>query len=107
MWIYLLGPFLSLLPLRWRKALPFYDAVPWRFSVILSGLVESVLALGALMYWYSVSVTSWVSRGLDSALSKSAPTGLTEHDVGFAALVVWATHPLTWAIAFFGAEGMA
>jgi hypothetical protein len=107
MWIYLLGPFLSLLPLRWRKALPFYDAVPWRFSVILSGLVESVLALGALMYWYSYSVTSWVSRGLDSALSKSAPTGLTEHDVGFAALVVWATHPLTWAIAFFGAEGMA
>jgi hypothetical protein len=106
MGIFLLGPFLSLLPSRWRKALPFYDAVHWRSAAILSGLAESVMALGGLMYWYSYSVTTWVSRALDNALSKSAPTGITDHEIGFAALVVWATHPLTWAIAFVGVEGM-
>ncbi len=107
MWIYFLGPFLSLLPRRWRKALPFDNAVPWRFSAIVSGLVESVLALAALMYWYSLSVTTSVSHALDNVLNKSAPTGITDHEIGFAALVVWATHPLTWAIALAGIEGMA
>jgi len=106
MWIYLLGPFLSLLPRRWRKALPFYDAVHWHSAAILSGLAESVMALAGLMYWYSYSVTTWVSRGLDNVLTKNAPTTITDHDIGFAALVIWATHPLTWAIAFVGVEGL-
>jgi len=105
MWIFLLGPFLSLLPHRWRKALPFYQAVPWRSAAILSGLAESVIALAVLLYWYSYSVTTWVSRALDNVLNQSAPTGITDHAVGFAALVVWATHPLTWVIAFFCMEG--
>jgi len=106
MWIFLLGPFLSLLPSRWRKALPFYDAVHWRSAAILSGLAESRMALAGLMYWYSYSVATWVSRALDNVLSKNAPTTITVHEVGFAALVIWATHPLTWAIAFFGVEGL-
>ena len=107
MWILLLGPFLSLLPERWRKALPFYQAVHWHSAAIFSGLTESVVALSALMYWYSYSVTSWVSRGLDNTLSKSAPTEITDHAIGFVALLIWATHPLTWVIAFFGIEGTA
>jgi hypothetical protein len=107
MWIYLLGPFLALLPRRWRKALPFYDAVPWRAAAILSGLAESVIALAALMSWYWYSVTSWVSRGLDTALSGKAPPGTTDHEIGYVALLLWATHPLTWTIALVGIEGMA
>jgi hypothetical protein len=106
MWIFLLGPFLSLLPGRWRKALPFYDAVHWRSAAILSGLAESALALAGLMYWYSYSVTTWVSRALDNVLGKNAPTTITDHDIGFAALVIWVTHPLSWAIAFVGVEGL-
>ena len=106
MWIFLLGPFLSLLPSRWRKALPFYDAVHWHSAAILSGLAESVVALAGLMYWYSYSVTTWVSRALDNVLSKNAPTTITDHDIGFAALVIWATHPWTWGIAFVGVEGL-
>src|ERR1700733_11372725 len=81
---YLLGPFLALLPTRWRKALPFYQSVPWHSAAILSGLAESVIALTALLFWYSYSVTSWVSRGLDSALSKTPPMDISVHDVGFA-----------------------
>ncbi len=65
-----------------------------------------MIALAALMYWYSYSVTTWVSHALDNVLGKNAPTTITDHDIGFAALVVWATHPLTWTIVFFGIEGM-
>jgi hypothetical protein len=107
MWIYLLGLFLSLFPKRWRRALPFYQSVPWRAVAILSGLAESVIALASLMYWYSYSVTTWVSRSLDNVLSQNSPTTITDHDIGFAALLIWATHPLTWAIAAVGIEGMA
>jgi hypothetical protein len=105
MWIFLLGPFLALLPLRWRKALPFYQSVPWRSAAILSGLAESAIAIAALMYWYSYSMTTWVSNALDNVLNQNAASGITDHAVGFAALVVWATHPLTWLIAFFCIEG--
>jgi hypothetical protein len=107
MWIYLLGPFVSLLPRRWRRGLSFYEAVHWKSASIVSGIAESIFALAALMVWYSYSVTTWVSNALDSALSKNAPTGITDHEIGFAALVIWATHPLTWAIAYVGVEGMA
>lgn len=105
MWIFLLGPVLALFPNRWRKALPFYQAVHWRSAAILSGLAEFAIALGALLYWYSYSMTAWVSNALDNVLNKSSATGITDHEIGFAALVVWATHPLTWAIASFCVEG--
>jgi hypothetical protein len=105
MWIFLLGPFLALLPLRWRRALPFYQAVPWRSAAILSGLAECAIAIAALMYWYSYSMTAWVSQALDNVLNQNAASGITDHAVGFAALVVWATHPLTWLIAFVCIEG--
>lgn len=107
MLIFLLGPFLALLPERWRKPLPLYQAVSWRSASILSGMAESIMALAALMYWYSYSMTTWVSRALDHVLAQSAPTTITDHEIGFAGLVVWATHPLTWAIAFVGIEGIA
>lgn len=105
MWILLFGPIFALLPRRWRRSLPFHDAVHWHSAVIVSGIVETVVAIGALMVWYSYSVTTWVSRMLDNALSQSAPTGITDHEVGFAGLLIVVTHPLTWLIAFFVVEG--
>jgi hypothetical protein len=107
MLIYLLGPFLALLPNGWRKALPFYQSVHWHSAALLSGLVEAAIALGALLYWYSYSMTTWVSRALDNVLNENAASGISDHAVGFAALVVWVTHPVTWMIAFFGIEGVA
>lgn len=104
MWIYLVGPFLALLPQRWRKALPCHNAVPWHVAAILSGFGEGLVALGALLYWYSYSVTTWVSKALDNVLDKGNP-GITDHEIGFAALVIFATHPLTWAICCVGIEG--
>jgi hypothetical protein len=104
-WILLLGPFVSLLPRRWRKALPFHDAVHWYSGSIVSGLVESAVAVGGLTYWYSYCVSMWVSRLMDNALRKAGPVEITDHDVGFAALIVVATHLVTWLIAYFVLEG--
>lgn len=106
MWIYLLAPFLTVMPRRWRFALPFHQAVPWHTGVVVSGIAETGIAIFALVYWYSYSVTTWVSRMLDSALSQSAPTGITDHEVGFAALIIVVTHPVTWLILFFIVEGV-
>jgi hypothetical protein len=106
MWIYLVGPFVALLPRRWRRALPFYDAVRWHSASILSGLAESILATTGLLCWYSYSVTNWISRGLDSALKNTGPVEISDHAVGFAALLIFVSHPLTWCIAYFVVEGM-
>lgn len=101
----LLGPFLALLPQRWRLLLPYYQSVGWRTAGILSGFGESLVALAALVIWYSYSITGWVSRGLDAALAGKMPPNVTEHEVGFAALLIFATHPLTWLIGYMGLEG--
>jgi hypothetical protein len=108
-WTYLLGPFLALFPKRWRDALPFSRYVNWARATALSGIAEAVAALGVLSYWYSYAMTTWVGRGVDAALNgalsgKSAPE-VRPQDIGGVALVVWASHPLTWLIAYFGLEG--
>ena len=106
MWTYLLGPFLALLPRRLRNASPFSKAVRWRPAAILSGLAESMSALSVLMAWYYYSMSTTLSHLADLALSgKTAPT-TTDYDLGTAALLIWSTHPLTWAIVFFGIEGI-
>lgn len=102
---YLLGPFLALLPRRWRNLLPFSSSVNWRRATALSGFGEGAVALAALLFWYSYYMNFLVSNGLDSALSGKMGPGVTDQGIGFTALVVWATHPLTWLIAYAGVEG--
>jgi hypothetical protein len=105
MWTYLLGPFFALLPKRWRMSLVPEGAVDWQWAGGLSGFAEIAISLTALLFWYSYSVSTWVSKGLDSALAGKMPAGVTEHEIGFAGLVLFATHPLTWLIAYGGLEG--
>ncbi|MGC1268609.1 MAG: hypothetical protein WA853_20195 [Candidatus Acidiferrum sp.] len=107
MWTYLLGPFLSLLPQQARKALPFYSLIAWRPATIISGTIESILAVSALIYWYWYSMSTWISLLLDRALVGKTAVGTTDHHIATAALLIWATHPLTWGIAFVGIEGTA
>lgn len=64
-----------------------------------------MIALIALLYWYSYSMSTWVSNALDAALNGKTGPEVTDQAIGFAAWVVWATHPLTWVIAFGGIEG--
>ena len=104
MWTYFLGPFLSLLPKRWRKLLPIAESVKWARATFLSGLAEFAIGVYAWMYWYSYLMTAWVDRGVEVALSGKA-SGITDHAIGAAALLFWANHPLTWVIAYFCVEG--
>jgi hypothetical protein len=58
-----------------------------------------------MLYWYSYSVTTWVSRGLDAALAGKMGPGVSNHDIGFMAIFIFATHPLTWLIFYVAVEG--
>jgi len=105
MWTYIVGPFLALLPKRWRKALPFSDAINWPHAVTLSGLAELVVAVAATLEWYSISMTTWVNRGLEVAMSGKAGNGITDQAIGGMAWLMWVNHPLTWLLGYFCVEG--
>jgi len=102
---YLLGPILALLPRTCRKLLPFDSGVDWRRATLLSGFGEAVVALVSLMYWYSDYMALLVNNGVDSAITGKMGPRVTDQEIGFTALVIWATHPLTWVITFAGVEG--
>ena len=105
MWRLILATVFSFFPRRWRMAMPGEDRIPWERGATISGILQSLLAIEALILWYSLSVTTWVSNGVDSALRGGAE--VPEQAIGFAGLALWALHPLTWVIAYFAAEGMA
>lgn len=102
---FLLGPFLAALPKRWRQSLSFRPFIKWRTASMLSGFGEFLFGVAAMLYWYSYSVTTWVSRGLDAALAGKMGPSVNEQEVGFMAILIFATHPLTWLIAYLAVEG--
>jgi len=101
---YTLGSFLAFLPKRWRESLPFHASVDWKPAVLLSGILECLIALIALIYWYSYSVTHWAADAVFSAIQNGAE--INPNAIGFAGLAVTFLHPLTWLIAYFGFEGI-
>jgi len=105
LWTLLLGPLLSLLPLRLRKLLPFYKTANWATATTLSGLAEFILGVALGLFWYDRSMTTWVNRAMDVALSGKLGPGVTDQTIGATAYVVWISHPLTWCLGFICAEG--
>jgi hypothetical protein len=101
---YTLGPFLAFLPRRWRESLPFLASIDSKPAELLSGILECVVALIALVYWYSYSVTHWAADAVFSAIQNGAE--IDPKAIGFAGLAVMFLHPLTWLIAYFGFEGI-
>ena len=106
MWRLALGIVLSLLPRRWRDGLGLQQVIPWERATIISGILESVLALGALVVWYSHSVTAWAAEALDSALRGGPTASYSGQELGLSAFVLWLLHPQTWLMGYFAAEGM-
>jgi len=100
----LLGPVLSLLPRRWREALPLFSSIHWRVAAALSGLVESFLMLFALVYWYSYSVTHWAADAVGTAASAGAD--VRPGAEGVTAYAVMLLHPVTWLIFVCATEGI-
>ena len=105
MFTFLFGPFLAVLPRRWRQRLPLHKLIQWRTASMLSGFGEFLFGVVVMLYWYSYSVTTWVSRGLDAALAGKMGPNVSDHEIGFMALFIFATHPLTWLIAYVALEG--
>lgn len=105
MWGFLIAPFVSFLPQRMRQSFPLAVKLHLRSGAASSGFAESLFATGALIYWYSYSVTTWISKGLDSALSGKI-TSVNDQEIGFAAIIIFVLHPLTWLISYFGMEGI-
>jgi hypothetical protein len=105
MWNLVPGIALSLLPRRWRTAVP-EETVPWVAAAILSGVLEAVLAVAGLVAWYSHSVTTWAADALDSALRNGPAAAYDPHLLGLSAFVIWCIHPLTWLLASFFVEGL-
>ena len=99
------GPFLAVLPKRWRLSLPLLKSMNWRAACLLSGFGELVLAVVAYMYWYSYSMNTWVSRGLDAALAGKMDARVTDHDITIMSLFIFFTSPLTWMILGVFVEG--
>jgi hypothetical protein len=107
MWTYVLGPLLALLPERWRRMF-FADApVNWPRAGFLSGLAEAVGCLLALAGWYLYSIQHYVDQQMDVtvAAAKGVPAEGAAFGMGAAALITFALHPLTWALAYFAIEG--
>jgi len=107
MWKVVPGIPLTLLPSRWRAVSPISEeTVPWVAAAIFSGILESIFAVVALVYWYSHSVTTWAAQALDSALNNGPTADYDPHVLGLTAFVIWCIHPLTWLLASFFFEGL-
>jgi hypothetical protein len=73
----------------------------------MSGLLESVAALAALVGWYSYSVSHWAQDVIFSTAAAHPQGIIPPGTEGFAALVLLLFHPLTWFIFYCCVEGVA
>jgi len=106
MWTYLFGPFFSLLPETWRAKLPWAESIRWRAAAIISGALEALASLCALVVWYSYSVTHLTRVQLDLLLHAHPNMQLGPERVGLLGFVLVALNPVTWIICWFWFEGV-
>jgi hypothetical protein len=99
-----MGPFLSLLPKRWRASLALGSSMDWAVAAAISGVLEFVLAAVVFLTWYSYSVTHWAGNAVESAIRNGAD--IPPNGVGLAAWATMFLHPLTWLIIFFQLEAI-
>lgn len=98
---FIFGPVIALLPKRWREnLLAARGSVSLVPGAIISGVVEAILGLAALIVWYSVFVT----MAAQVAATSSAP-GAGNSRLGMYVYVLFWLNPITWIVAYFGLEG--
>lgn len=99
---YILGPFLTMLPRRWRTRALASVPVHASRAAIVSGIVELVLAIASLVVWYSIYVT------LLSAAAAHSSVAVPDHSanrIGMFAYIWFWLNPITWVVAYFAFEG--
>jgi hypothetical protein len=89
-----------MLPRRWRDSVfPVEDRAVAR-AAIISGVLEAVLGLIALLIWYSMFVTM-ASQAVAHSSNPEAGSPL----IGPFAYIWFWINPITWSVAYFGVEG--
>jgi hypothetical protein len=101
----LAAPAFALFPKRWRERFTLTSA-EWKLAGVVSGIVESVTTLVALVGWYSYSVTHWAQAVIFSTAEAHPQAAIPPGTEGFAALLLLLFHPLTWFIFYCGFEGV-
>ena len=97
---FIICPFLAMLPRRWRARILPTEPAEFARAGVISGVIEAVLGLFALVVWYSIFVG--MAR---QAISHSANSGGGSSFIGVFALIWFWINPITWCVAYFGAEG--
>lgn len=106
---YLLGPVYASLPKRWRYVEHHGSARFMARCAMLSGVLESLLALSVLRYWYmrffDVIGTAY-GNVVTNSKDESPVTKIAPEFIGGAGFFVVAWHPITWVILYFFVEGI-
>jgi hypothetical protein len=105
-WDFILGPVISLLPMRWRKRLRIASDVQWSRAGILSGIYEMLAAIVSLGYWYMFEMTRRIAQ-VSEVLTSQPGEGATPEQIRGAALFLFWMSPLTWLLFYFFFEGAA
>jgi hypothetical protein len=96
LWSYVLGPFLALLPSRWRAKWFTTQPIHWRSATIISGIVQFFLAPLLLLLWASGEVCS---------LEKALGFGCGGGELQTFSVVAIGLNPVTWFFIYLIFEG--
>jgi len=98
---YIAGPFVAMLPRRWRQQIWPQERTEAARAAIISGVLEATLDVVALVSWYSIFVTM-----ASQAISHSPHPGAGSNRIGVFVYVWFWINPITWLVAYFGLEGV-
>ncbi len=96
LWSFVLGPFLSFLPRRWRDKWFAQQNIAWRPATIISGILQFFFAPFLLLFWSASAVCS---------LEKSLGYGCGGGQMQTFSLVLTAMNPITWLMIYLIFEG--
>jgi hypothetical protein len=97
LWTYVFGPFLALLPRRWRLMWFSNRPIEWPRATLLSGLLEFVTGTFALMLWMA-----WETCRIGTVMGAGCSGGPFQ----LFSLVLASLNPVTWAMFYLIFEGI-
>jgi hypothetical protein len=95
-WSYVLGPFLSFFPQRWRDKWFVHQHIAWRPATIISGILQFLFSPFLLLLWSASEVCS-----LEQSLGFGCGGGPTQTF----SLLLAAMNPITWLMIYLIFEG--
>lgn len=100
------APILVLLPPDWRRSLQDADSIDWHRAAVISGLVQSILALAVYIFWYYYAAGHWARQAIHASLMAHPDLGADTGITGSLTFVIISLHPLTWILWYLSIEGI-